>query len=54
MIDELRLLLQVIEAGSLSKAAINQGLAVSSVTRKIDRLETEMGTKLLLRNSRSL
>jgi len=54
MIDEMRLFIAVVGAGSLSKAARVHDLAVSSVTRKIDQLEAELGTKLLLRNSRSL
>lgn len=54
MIDEMRLFIAVVDAGSLSKAARMHDLAVSSVTRKIDQLEAELGAKLLLRNSRSM
>lgn len=54
MIDEMRLLVLVVEAGSLSKAARLRNVAVSSVTRKIDQLEAELGVKLLRRNSRSM
>jgi len=54
MIDELRLLIEVVKAGSFSKAASNRNMAVSSITRKIDNLEAEMGVKLLRRNSRSM
>jgi len=54
MIEEMRVFLAVVDAGSLSRAARERDLAVSSVTRKIDQLESELGAKLLLRNSRSI
>lgn len=54
MIDELRMFVAVVDAGSLSKAARLRDVAVSSVTRKIDQLEMELGVKLLRRSSRSM
>ena len=54
MIDELRMFVAVVDAGSLSKAARLKDVAVSSVTRKIDQLEAELGVKLLRRSSRAL
>lgn len=54
MIDELRVFVAVVDAGSLSKAARLKDLAVSSVTRKIDHLEAELGVKLLRRSSRAM
>ena len=54
MIDELRVFVAVVDAGSLSKAARLKDVAVSSVTRKIDQLEAELGVKLLRRSSRAM
>lgn len=54
MIDEMRLFITVVDVGSLSKAARLRDLAVSSVTRKIDQLEADLGVKLLRRSSRAL
>src|SRR5471030_1363435 len=52
MFDRLQCFIAVVEKGSLSAAALELGLAVSSVSRKIDALEAELGSPLLLRSSR--
>lgn len=52
MLDAIRIYLAVVNAGSLSKVAKDEGIAVSSVSRKIDALETELGFKLFHRTSR--
>ncbi|RYY76673.1 MAG: LysR family transcriptional regulator [Gammaproteobacteria bacterium] len=52
MLDAIRIYLAVAETGNLSKVAKARGLAVSSISRKIDSLETELGFKLFNRNSR--
>jgi DNA-binding transcriptional LysR family regulator len=52
MIDAIRTFLAIVEAGSLSKVAKVRSTAVSSVSRKIDGLERELGVKLLNRGSR--
>src|SRR5471030_535345 len=52
MFDRLHCFIAVVEKGSLSAAALELGMAVSSVSRKIDALETELGSRLLLRSSR--
>ncbi len=52
MIDAIRTFLAVVEAGSLSKVANTRSIAVSSVSRKIDGIEKELGVKLLHRSSR--
>jgi DNA-binding transcriptional LysR family regulator len=54
MIDAILTFLAVVEAGNLSKVARSRNVAVSSVTRKIDALEAELGVKLLRRSSRVL
>ncbi len=54
MIDCLQCLLAVVEHGSLSRAAAELKMAVSSVSRKLDALEAEVGSRLLLRGSRQM
>lgn len=54
MIDSIRIFLAVVETGSLSKVAKNLGVAVSSVSRKIDSLEAELGFKVFHRTSRTI
>ncbi|MYM72455.1 LysR family transcriptional regulator [Duganella sp. FT134W] len=54
MIDALQCFVAVVELRSLSKAAAHLEFAVSSVSRKIDALEAELGARLLLRRSRQL
>jgi len=52
MIDALNSFLAVASASSFSQVAKTQAVAVSSVTRKIDWLEAEVGTRLFHRSSR--
>ena len=52
MIEEISVFLAVVDGGSLSKVARERGMAVSSVSRKLDALEQDMGVKLLHRSSR--
>jgi DNA-binding transcriptional LysR family regulator len=52
MLDAIRIYIAVAETRNLSKVAKARGLAVSSISRKIDALETELGFKLFNRNSR--
>jgi DNA-binding transcriptional LysR family regulator len=52
MIDALVDFLAVATEGSFAQVAKQQGVAVSSVTRKIERLEAELGTRLFNRSSR--
>jgi len=52
MIDALNSFLAVASASSFSQVAKAQAVAVSSVTRKIDWLEAEVGTRLFHRSSR--
>lgn len=47
-----RLLFRVIELGSLSRAAEECGLDVSSVSRRLTQLEDSLGTQLISRSSR--
>jgi DNA-binding transcriptional LysR family regulator len=52
MLDALISFLAVADSGSFSRVAQRDGVAVSSVTRKIDWLEAEVGTRLFSRSSR--
>jgi DNA-binding transcriptional LysR family regulator len=54
MIDAMQVFLAATAAGSLSQVARERGVAVSSIARKIDALEQELGVKLLKRGSRQL
>lgn len=54
VIDALKCFVTVVELSSLSKAAVHLEIAVSSVSRKIDALEQELGARLLLRSSRQV
>jgi DNA-binding transcriptional LysR family regulator len=52
MIDALNSFIAVASSSSFSQVAKSQSVAVSSVTRKIDWLEAEIGTRLFHRSSR--
>ena len=54
MLDAIRIYLAVAQSGNLSKVAKAEGVAVSSISRKIDALETELGFKLFNRSSRMI
>jgi DNA-binding transcriptional LysR family regulator len=54
MIDALTTFVGVAAAGSFSKVAKQEDVAVSSITRRIDWLESELGAKLFSRSSRRL
>lgn len=52
MIDNIRTLIEVVTEGSFTAAAKRQGVAVSSITRKIEALERDLGVRLIHRNAR--
>jgi DNA-binding transcriptional LysR family regulator len=52
MLDAIRIFLAVANSGNLSEVARKEGVAASSISRKIDALEEELGFKLFLRSSR--
>lgn len=54
MLDRIRILAQVVESGSFSRAARALNLAPSSVTRVIDALEQQLGIPLFKRSTRQL
>ena len=54
MLRDLEVFVAVVEAGNFSLAARELDVAVSSVTRRIDGLEEELGAKLFRRGHRKL
>ena len=54
MLDTLPTFVAVAEAASFSAIANTQGVAVSSITRRIELLEAELKTKLFTRSSRRI
>lgn len=54
MIEAMTTFVAVAAAGSFSRIAKQQDVAVSSITRRIDWLESELGAKLFSRSSRRL
>lgn len=54
MLKDLEVFVAIVDAGNFSLAAHALDVAVSSVTRRIDGLEEELGTALFLRGSRKL
>jgi len=54
MIDTLHCLIAVVEHRSLSRAAAALEMSVSSVSRKLDALEAQLGARLLVRSSRQV
>ncbi len=52
--DDLILFYQVIELGSFSKVAEQNGLTNSVVSKRLARLEEELGVQLLYRTTRKL
>lgn len=51
---ELALFALVVESGSFSAAGRSLGLSPSAVSRAVDRIETRLGVRLLLRSTRAL
>lgn len=54
MLAEIQTFLDVVKAGSFSAVARQRNVAVSSIARQIDAIETSLGERLLHRSSRKL
>jgi DNA-binding transcriptional LysR family regulator len=54
MLDAIRIFIEVATDHSFTTVAKRRDVAVSSITRKVDALETELGVKLLARSSRTI
>ncbi len=53
-LDVLRLFLEVVRQESFAGAAAGRGISASSVSRKISRLEADLGARLLQRSTRRM
>jgi DNA-binding transcriptional LysR family regulator len=53
-LDAMAILLQAVEAGSLSKASRSLGLPLATVSRKVSELETHLNASLLTRSAKGL
>lgn len=53
-IDDMRSFVEVVEAGGFSRAARRLGLSKSIISRRIAKLEDELGTRLLNRTTRGI
>jgi DNA-binding transcriptional LysR family regulator len=53
-IEDLRTFVEVVETGGFSRAASHLGVSKSIVSRRIARLETELGARLLSRTTRGI
>ena len=54
MFEALTTFVNVVATGSFSRVAKQEDVAVSSITRRIDWLESELGARLFSRSSRRL
>lgn len=52
MLDDLALFIAIVEAGSLNAAAEKEGLPTATVTRRLQKLESALGYRLLHRSAR--
>ena len=53
-LEDLNVFVRVVEAGGISKAAEQLGVAKSGVSRRLAALENRLGTPLITRTTRSL
>ena len=54
MLDDLALFVAIVEAGSLHAAAVKEDLPAATVTRRLQKLESQLGYRLLNRSARRL
>ena len=54
MLEEMEQFIKIVELGSFSLAANLLGKSPSTISRRLDQLEHELGTKLLIRSTRRL
>ena len=53
-LDDIRAFTEVIDSGSLSRAGARLGMSKSMISRRLARLETELGAPLLARTTRGM
>lgn len=54
MLDDLALFVSIVETGSLSAAARKAGMPAATLTRRLQKLEAQLGCRLLHRSARRL
>lgn len=54
MLDDLALFVTIVEAGSLSAAAVKEALPPATLTRRLQKLESRLGCRLLNRSARRM
>ena len=54
MLDDLALFVAIVEAGSLNAAAAAEELPAATVTRRLQKLESQLGYRLLHRSARRM
>lgn len=52
--DDMRCFVEVVESGGFNRAAIRLGISKSIVSRRIARMEADLGTRLLSRTTRGI
>ena len=53
-LEAMTILLSVVDKGSFSAASRGLGVPLATVSRKVNELETHLGTKLLVRTTRKV
>ena len=53
-LEDLRTFVEVVESGGLNRAAARLGVSKSIVSRRVTRLEADLGTRLLSRSTRGI
>ena len=53
-LDDIRTFTEVVDSGSLSRAGARLGISKSMVSRRLARLEAELGMPLLARSTRGM
>lgn len=53
-LDDIRVFSEVVDSGSLTRAGVRLGMSKSMISRRLARLEAELGTPLLARTTRGL
>lgn len=53
-VGDIEVFVEVVECGSLTRAGLRLGMSKSMVSRRLSRLEAELGTSLLARSTRGL
>ena len=53
-LDDIRAFTEVVDSGSLTRAGVRLGMSKSMISRRLARLEEELGARLLARTTRGM